>query len=110
MCFCVYRKVFRITLQRYLDYADLPLPPYTNGKSYSMPVVEWRVDFEHLVKRTLLDEDHKIFAAMVRGEEYSVTCARLHIKRGYYFNRKYSIEARCGKALYSSELWSRYFV
>lgn len=75
---------------------------YVPGKdrrmSWGRKDEEYCADFLLISKRTLTQEEHKVFTFhYLLGADWKLCCARLNIDRGQFFHCLYRIEQRLGK-------------
>lgn len=107
-CNCVYRAIFRACYRRFTECAHQEASPVSatlepcygpeNRHSYSMKSEEYLADFTLIAKRTLTEDDYRLFRFhYLLGADWKLCCARLNMGRGNYFHSLYRIQQTLGK-------------
>lgn len=117
VCYCVWRKVFRICYERFRILAgdneslehvsqalsgnwlapDRDCPEF---QQVSYPSIHFACDFLLIARRALpCPRDWQIFSmTFLAAADYRFCCRRLKLERGDFFHLKYQIEERLGHA------------
>jgi hypothetical protein len=110
-CDCVLRSIFRICYERFTEYATsdrhltkVRFSIHSSGPnrrgSWSRTEEEYMADFILVARRTLDDEDYRVFRyRFLLGADWRLCARKLGMDRGTCFNRIYSIQKRVGRAL-----------
>jgi hypothetical protein len=107
-CKCVFRAIFRACHARYRECEAMVT--HTNGvgleraggpsgyRLYSRKRQEYSADFALVAHRILVPEDHDLFRLHFLGRaDWRACCCSLHIDRGTFFHRVYTITERLGR-------------
>jgi hypothetical protein len=107
-CKCVFRAIFRACHARYRECEAMVT--HTNGvgieraggpsgyRLYSRKRQEYTADFALVAHRILVPEDHDLFRLHFLGRaDWRACCCSLHIDRGTFFHRVYTITERLGR-------------
>jgi hypothetical protein len=108
-CDCVLRSIFRICYERFHEYAtsDRHLGRITlevhNGPdrrvTWGRKEEEYMADFILLAKRTLDEDEYRMFRLRyMLGADWQLCARKLKLDRGTYFNRVYSVQKKLGRA------------
>jgi hypothetical protein len=107
-CHCVMRSIFRACYRRFRQCATKEKSltqvnlEYTGGmarrNSWGRKDEEYMADFLLVSKRTLTEEQHKIFRMhFLLGADYNLCCAKLKLDKGAFFHHIYRIESTLGR-------------
>ena len=109
-CDCVLRSIFRICYERFVQYAsddarisavhfEIHSGPERRG-TWGLKEEEYMADFLSLARRTLSEEDHRIFRyRFLLGADWRLCTKRLNMERGNFFHAVYRIQQLLGRAL-----------
>ena len=99
ICYCVWRTVFRVCLQR---YRECQLLRSWTGRDFS-------ADFSLIARRALTWQDYEVFRMhFLEGCTWRTTCHRLEMERGAFFHAVYRIERECGRAYQKTRPYALY--
>jgi hypothetical protein len=106
-CPCVLRAIFRICYEHFHRTAtkDRRLTSVAADRSngrvvWGRPDEEYMADFLAIAKRTLSEEQHRVFRMhFLLGANWRACCARLGIDKGFFFHLITHIERLLGRAL-----------
>jgi hypothetical protein len=111
-CHCVTRSIFRKCLGTYHSIvphmAMTKLGSSRRGRpqSWSNPQAEFRADFELAAKRTLTEQEYKLFHAHFLLDLDWRVCARwVGLDRGNFYHAVYRVMQTVGKALREREMF-----
>jgi hypothetical protein len=107
-CNCVFRGIFRACYRRfrqcaskekYISRVSLEANPGRQRKSvWGWKNEEYIADFCLVSKRTLTEQEHRLFRYhFLLGADWRLCCRRLNIDRGTFFHEVYRIEQKLGK-------------
>jgi hypothetical protein len=108
-CNCVLRSVFRICFERYVQCANKSLyesrVSLENGATrdpggcWSRKNEEYVADFDLIVKRTLAEDEYKLFRFhFVLGADWRLCCRKTGMEKGVFFHTIYRIQQKLGRA------------
>lgn len=118
-CNCVLRTIFRICYEKFYHVA-------TQEKRFSRVTLdgagsqcrknvwgrkdeEYMADFLATAKRTLDEDEHRIFRLhYLLGANWRLCCERLSIDKGVFFHGVYRIEQKMGRVLRETKPYSLY--
>jgi hypothetical protein len=117
VCYCVWRKVFRICYERFKVIAgdnkslehvskaldgNWPTPDRDcpQGENMSYPDIDFTCDFVLIARRALpCPLDWELFRlSFLLGADHKFCARKMKIERGDFFHRKYQVEERLGHA------------
>ena len=109
-CNCVLRSIFRIcfsrfekcvTQERHLSRVSLePHAGRSRSESWGRKDEEYIADFCIIARRTLDEEEHRLFRFhFLLGADWKLCTRKLHMDRGNFFHAVYRIEHKLGRAL-----------
>jgi hypothetical protein len=118
-CFCVFRAIFRacygrfrdcIFEERHMSTVSLEFCSKTQGRrTYSRKTEEYIADFCIIARRTLTDEEHRIFRFhFLLGADWRLCCRRLQMDRGSFFHSIYRIQQALGRVFAELEPYGLY--
>jgi len=117
-CKCVLREIFRACWNRFRECVALGVPSsvsfdITSGctahRSYSRKREEFAADFILVTKRTLNEEDYRLFRYFfLLGAIWKLCCKHLPMERQHFFHNLYRIEQRLGRVFAELEPYSLY--
>ncbi len=107
-CNCVFRTIFRLCFDHFrlcsakdkpLNSAVLEFNPRSNKRqTYGLKEEEYAADFCNISKRSLTDEEYRIFKYhFLLGADWKLCCKRLNMERGPFFHTVYRIQQRLGR-------------
>ena len=107
-CNCVFRTIFRACLARfrqcaskekYISRVSLEANPGRHRKSvWGLKDEEYTADFCLVSRRTLDDQEYKVFKYhFLLGADWKLCCRKLGIDRGTFFHEVYRIEEKMGR-------------
>ena len=109
-CKCVFREIFRLCFQKfercvkrekYLSHVSGEIYG-SNGQRrivWSRKVEEYIADFCLVARRTLDEEEWRVFnARFLMGGEWELCCRQLRMEKGRYFHTVYRIQNKLGRA------------
>lgn len=108
-CHCVLRAIFRACFRRFVECASknegsgrISLERAVRREPigcWSRKEEEFTADFCLVAKRTLNEEEHRIFRFhFLLGADYKLCCLKLKMDRGTFFHTVYRIQRKLGKA------------
>lgn len=108
-CKCVLRSVFRICYRRFRECANKDLDSSRvslensvtrePGGGWSRKNEEYVADFLAIVKRTLTEEEHKVFRYhFLLGADWKLCCRKMQLDKGLFFHQIYRIQQKLGQA------------
>jgi hypothetical protein len=107
-CECVLRSIFRICHERFMLYAtgerhmrtvtlEIHSGPDRRG-TWGRKEEEYMADFLAIAKRTLSEEDHRIFRyRFLLGADWRLCSRKLGVDRGRFFHAVYRIQQQLGR-------------
>jgi len=109
-CNCVLRSIFRIcfnrfekcvTQERHLSRVSLePHAGRCRSESWGRKDEEYIADFCIIARRTLDEEEHRLFRFhFLLGADWKLCTRKLQMDRGNFFHAVYRIEHKLGRAL-----------
>jgi len=118
-CNCVLRNIFRACLKRFYFCADnepyrskvvlMPCQGHDVNATWTRTSEDFMADFYLVAKRTLTDEEFKIFRYhFMLGGDWKLCCRNLGIDRGTFFHSVYRIEQKLGRAYREIRPYSLY--
>lgn len=116
-CNCVLRAIFRACFDRFRDCVRRekymtrvtldPLPGKDRKGSWGRKDEEFAADFCLVSKRTLSEDEHRIFKYhFLMGADWKACCAKLQMDRGNFFHAIYRIEQKLGRVFRELEPYS----
>jgi hypothetical protein len=107
-CHCVFRAIFRACHSRFRHCADkekhisrvsLESNPGRQRKSvWGMKNEEYMADFILVSRRTLTEDEYKIFRFhFLLGADWKSCCRKLNLDRGTFFHDVYRIQQKLGR-------------
>ena len=108
-CKCALRSIFRICYNRFRHCVDqdphishTSIEPSLAGQkrptTWGRKNEEYIADFEMVTRRTLDDEEHRLFRYhFYLGADWRMCCKRMNVDRGSFFHTIYRIEEKLGK-------------
>lgn len=105
ICRCVKRAVFQIVYRSFLSQTDRDATPryeatLQGGILYSIPSVEFRVDFVNTARRVLDPFHMKLFRLYcLDGKSWQFCCAEMRCNRGHLFHSWYRVQEQVGHEL-----------
>jgi hypothetical protein len=109
-CDCVLRSIFRICHERFVQYAtseqfmtkvslEIHSGPNRRG-TWGRKEEEYMADFINLAKRTLNEEDYRIFRfRFLLGADWRLCARKSGLNRGRFFHSVYRVQELMGRAL-----------
>jgi hypothetical protein len=108
-CGCVLRAIFKACFRRFVECAEkdsrLSRISLERGSTLSRSggwgrkEEEFVADFCLIAKRTLSEDEHKIFRYhFLLGADYRLCCRKLKIDKGIFFHIIYRIQKKLGRA------------
>lgn len=108
-CQCVFRGIFRACYQRFRECVNKDLSSSRvsmelgvvreAGGTWSRFNEEYTADFLSIAKRTLNEEEHKVFRFhYLLGADWRLCCRKLNIDKGQFFHIVYRVQAKLGRA------------
>lgn len=118
-CHCVFRAIFRACYARFRECAaagaqatrvSLERCRGKEGRhTYCRMVEEYMADFCLLSKRTLNEEEYRLFRYhFLLGAGWRLCCRFLNLDRGNFFHTVYRIEQKLGRAFRETEPYGLY--
>ena len=118
-CNCVYREVFRachnrfrecVTKEKHMTTVSLEFCRGRDGhRSYARKTEEYIADFCLVSRRTLDDEEHRLFRYhFLLGADWKLCCRQLHMDRGNFFHAVYRIQQKLGRVFAELEPYPLY--
>lgn len=119
LCGCVLRAIFRACYQRFKECAnkDLDMSRVSlehavtrdSSSSWGRKNEEYVADFLLIAKRTLTEEEHRLFRYHhLLGADWRLCCRRLGMDKGSFFHAIYRIQQKLGQAYYATEPYALY--
>ncbi len=107
-CNCVFRAIFRAcharfrqcaSKEKYISRVSLEANPGRQRRSvWGLKNEEFMADFCLVSKRTLDENQHKIFTNhFLLGADWKLCCRKLGMERGAFFHEVYRIEQKLGR-------------
>ena len=107
-CNCVLRNIFRACLKRFYFCADnepyrskvvlMPCQGYDVNATWTRTSEDYMADFYLVAKRTLTEEEFRIFRYhFLLGADWKLCSRRFGIDRGQFFHMVYRIEQKLGR-------------
>ena len=108
-CKCVYRRIFRVCLNRWRRIQGQTVPvtcvrfdrvqPGGGGRrTWGNKDREYCADFELVARRSLTEQENRIFRLhYLAGADYNLCCRRVKIDKGNFFHAIYRIEEKLGR-------------
>ena len=104
-----FRTIFRLCFDHFrlcsakdkpLNSAVLEFNPRSNKRqTYGLKEEEYVADFCNISKRSLTDEEYRIFKYhFLLGADWKLCCRQLKLDRGSFFHAIYRIEQQLGRA------------
>ena len=118
-CNCVLRGVFRVCFNRFVKCVSqerhlsrVSLEPHV-GKNrpstWGRKDEEYIADFTLVTRRTLTEEEHKLFRFhFILGADWKLCSRKLEIDRGTFFHSVYRVEQKLGKAFRELQPYALY--
>jgi hypothetical protein len=79
------------------------------GRIYGRKMEEYAADICLVARRTLDEDDHRIFRFyFLLGADWKLCCGRLSLDRGSFFHKVYSVEEKLGRAFAELEPYPLY--
>jgi hypothetical protein len=118
-CSCVFRAIFRACYRRFrqcaspgaipgavsLDHLEGPI----GRRMYSLKREEFMADFYLATKRSLSENDYRIFKyTFLLGADATLCCQKLNLDRGDYFHHVYRIQGILGRSFAELEPYPLY--
>ncbi len=118
-CNCVLRSIFRICFEKFYNVATQErrmsqvtldgAGPQCRKVVWGRKDEEYIADFLGLAKRSLDEEEHRIFRMhYLLGANWRMCCERLAIDKGQFFHSIYRIEQRLGRVMKETKPYSLY--
>jgi hypothetical protein len=117
-CRCVFRAIFRACYNHFRECTfgnigggvSWDVCPGQGGRRvFSRKVEEYIADFCLVSRRTLNDEDHRIFRFyFLLGADWKLCTRQLKMERGLFFHHIYRIQQKLGKAFAELEPYPLY--
>ena len=118
-CSCVFRAVFRACYRRFRECVLLGTQTNavawdrcggpTGYRTYSRKREEFMADFALIGRRTLDEDEYRIFSAhFLLGADWKICCRRLQVERSIFFHNVYDIERRLGQVFAELEPYALY--
>ena len=113
-CNCVLRAIFRACYRRLIECSgnDTLLTRVSRERGATLSRTggwgrkeeEYVADFCLIAKRTLNEEEYRIFRFhFLLGADYRLCCNKLHMERGIFFHMVYRIQRKLGRAFRETE-------
>lgn len=108
-CDCVLRSIFRSCYERFVQYAsddarvssvhfEIHSGPDRRG-TWGLKEEEYMADFLNVARRTLNDDDYRIFRfRFLLGADWHLCSKKLNMDRGSFFHAVYRIQQELGRA------------
>lgn len=107
-CNCVLRAIFRACYKRFRECANGDLAAtrasfergatQDPGGPWGRRNEEYVADFLLIAKRTLSEEDHKLFRFhYLLGADWKLCCRKLNVDKGRFFHNAYKIQSQLGR-------------
>ena len=118
-CNCVLRSIFRICFEKFYHVATQEkrmsrvtldgAGPQCRKVVWGRKDEEFIADFLGLTKRTLDEDEHRIFRMhYLLGASWRMCCERLGIDKGQFFHMIYRIEQKVGRVLKETQPYALY--
>jgi hypothetical protein len=118
-CNCVLRSIFRICYVRFCQIATQEkrlskvtldgAGPQCRRVVWGRKDEEYMADFLAMVKRTLTDEEHKVFRwHYLLGGDWRICCEKLALDKAFFFYEIYKIEAKLGRIFRETQPYGLY--
>jgi hypothetical protein len=118
-CSCVFRAIFRACYRRFRECASPGVVPgavsldHVQGPVgklvYSLKREEFLADFCLAARRSLSDNDYRIFKyTFLLGADWPLCCKRLNMDRGTYFHHVYRVQGILGRNFAEMEPYPLY--
>ena len=118
-CSCVFRAIFRACYRRFRECASPGVVPgavsldHIQGpvgkRIYSLKREEFLADFCLAARRSLSDNDYRIFKyTFLLGADWTLCCKRLNLDRGTYFHHVYRVQGILGRNFAEMEPYPLY--
>jgi hypothetical protein len=115
----VLRAIFQACYRRFVDcagqnsgYSRVSLEKgasHSRSGGWGRKDEEYVADFCLIAKRTLTEEEYKIFRYhFLLGADYNLCCRKLQMDRGLFFHAVYRIKRKLGKAFRETEPYPLY--
>jgi hypothetical protein len=113
-CNCVLRAVFRACYRRFVECASGGSSfgrvsvergaAWSHSGGWGRKEEEYMADFCLVAKRTLTEEEHRVFRFhFLLGADYRLCCRQLKMDRGSFFHAVYRIQRKLGRAFKQME-------
>lgn len=113
-CNCVLRGIFRACFERFSqcanqDFNQSRISPESGasrqaGGSWGRKNEEYVADFLLMAKRTLTEDEHRIFRYHhLLGADWRLCCRKLAVDKGTFFHSLYRLQQKLGQALAETE-------
>jgi hypothetical protein len=107
-CGCVLRAVFRACYKRFVEcaYKDIDLSRVSlelgsareHGVTWGRKNEEYVADFLRVTKRSLTDDEHRLFRYhYLLGADWRLCCRKLDMDKGVFFHAVYRIQQKLGR-------------
>jgi hypothetical protein len=118
-CACVLRAIFRICYNRFIECTGSGTEAGRMSPNYAMTCdraaawgrkdEEYCADFILVARRTLTEEEYKIFKFhFLLGADWRLCCRRLKMEKGNFFHAIYRIMAKLGKTFRELQPYALY--
>jgi hypothetical protein len=119
-CGCVLRAIFRACLSRFIENAtaekwvsraklELGAASGQRRYSYGRKDEEYMADFYLISKRTLDEQEFKVFRYyFLLSADWRLCCRKLQMERGVFFHMVYRIEEKLGRVFHELEPYALY--
>lgn len=118
-CKCVLRAIFRACYERFRECASTDLSSSRSSLEYgsthdtpgtwSRKDEEFVADFLLIAKRTLTEEEHKIFRyRYLLGADWRLCCRKLNMDKGLFHHACYRIQHKLGRVFRELEPYGLY--
>jgi hypothetical protein len=107
-CNCVLRAVFRVCFRRFVECAGGESfgrisaergTAWSHSGGWGRKEEEYMADFCLIAKRTLDEDEHRVFRFhFLLGADYRLCCRKLNMDRGTFFHFVYRIQRKLGRA------------
>lgn len=115
-CHCVCREIFRVCFRRFRECVAIGslnavtwdyYPGGSGSRAYARKREDFGADFILTTKRTLNEEEYRIFRYHhLLGANWKLCCRRLKMDRGLFFHSIYRIQERLGRVFAEMEPYS----
>ena len=112
-CNCVLRAIFRGCFRRFLECAgtvslEIAVTQEAGG-GWSRKSEEYIADFELIMRRTLAEEEQRMFRYYyLLGADSILCCRKLGLNKGEFFHCLYRIQHKLGRAFRETEPYALY--